>query len=121
MIARFVKKAARMSDCTSESSVMFKVGQNCIYTPYMTVYLVISLPKIPCICNVYLWFWPTLVMLCYKFRVAKKNRSPGHGLLKPVQLYACNGNDNSVKGKWSHFGITFIIKLLDDKDTSTKA
>jgi hypothetical protein len=26
-----------------------KVGQNRIYTPYMTVYLVVSLPKIPCI------------------------------------------------------------------------
>jgi len=24
---------------------MMKVGQDCIYTPYMTVYLVISLPK----------------------------------------------------------------------------
>ena len=35
-----------------------RVGQNCIYTPYMTVYLVISLPKIPY--TVYIWFWPTL-------------------------------------------------------------
>jgi len=26
---------------------MSRVGQNCIYTPGMTVYLVISLPKIP--------------------------------------------------------------------------
>jgi hypothetical protein len=26
---------------------MFKVGQNRIYTPYMTVYMVNSLPKIP--------------------------------------------------------------------------
>ena len=26
---------------------IFSVGQNPIYTPYMTVYLVISLPKIP--------------------------------------------------------------------------
>ena len=26
---------------------MIRVGQNHIYTPYMTVYLVISLPKIP--------------------------------------------------------------------------
>jgi hypothetical protein len=26
---------------------MSRVGQNRIYTPYMTVYLVISLPKIP--------------------------------------------------------------------------
>ena len=29
------------------------VGQDSIYTPYMTVYLVISLPKIPCIYRLY--------------------------------------------------------------------
>jgi hypothetical protein len=27
--------------------LLFRVGQNRIYTPYMTVYLVISLPKLP--------------------------------------------------------------------------
>jgi hypothetical protein len=47
-----------------------RVGQNRIYTPYMTVNLVISLSKIPCIhgvwfihlftYTVYIWFWPTL-------------------------------------------------------------
>jgi hypothetical protein len=26
---------------------MSRVGQSCLYTPYMTVYLVIFLPKIP--------------------------------------------------------------------------
>ena len=30
-----------------------RVGQNRIYTPYMTVYMVISLPKIPCIHRIY--------------------------------------------------------------------
>jgi len=34
-----------------------RVGR--IYTPYMTVYLVISLPKNR-IYTVYIWFWPTL-------------------------------------------------------------
>jgi hypothetical protein len=29
--------------------LMCRVGQNHIYTPYMTVYLVISLPKILCV------------------------------------------------------------------------
>ena len=53
-----------------------RVGQNCIYTLYMTVYLVISLPKstihdiyiyIPYMIHIYtyihiyIWFWPTLV------------------------------------------------------------
>jgi len=31
-----------------------RVGQNRIYTPYMTVYLVISLPKIPYIHRIYM-------------------------------------------------------------------
>ena len=34
-------------------AVVYQVGQNRIYTPYMTVYLVISLPKIPCIHRIY--------------------------------------------------------------------
>ena len=31
-----------------------RVGQNCIYTPYMTVYLVISLPIIPYVNRIYM-------------------------------------------------------------------
>ena len=31
-----------------------RVGQNRIYTPYMTVYLVISLPKLPYIHRIYM-------------------------------------------------------------------
>ena len=33
-----------------------------IYTPYVTIYLVISLPKLPYIHRIYIWFWPTLAM-----------------------------------------------------------
>ena len=33
---------------------MLRVGQNRIYAPYMTVYLVISLPKIPFIHRIYM-------------------------------------------------------------------
>ena len=33
---------------------MNRVGQNRIYTPYMTVYLVISLPKIPYIHRIFM-------------------------------------------------------------------
>jgi hypothetical protein len=40
-------------------SVMSRAGQNRIYITYMTVYLVISLPKIPYINRIYIWFWPT--------------------------------------------------------------
>jgi len=35
-----------------------RVGQNRMYTPYMTVYFVISLQKYR-IYTVYIWFWPT--------------------------------------------------------------
>jgi hypothetical protein len=34
--------------------VEIRVGQNRIYTPYMTVYLVISLPKLPYIHRIYM-------------------------------------------------------------------
>ena len=34
--------------------IMSRVGQDRIYTPYMTVYLVISLPKIPYIHRIYM-------------------------------------------------------------------
>ena len=33
---------------------MSRVGQNRIYTPYMTVHLVISLPKIPNVNRIYM-------------------------------------------------------------------
>jgi hypothetical protein len=44
---------------------MCRVGQNRMYTPYMTVYLVISQPKLPyihCICMVLVN--PSYVVLC---------------------------------------------------------
>ena len=37
-----------------------RFGQNHVYAPYMTVYLVVSLPKTPYIHRKYMWFWPTL-------------------------------------------------------------
>ena len=37
-----------------------RVDQNRMYTPYMTVYLVIPLPETP---YVYIWFWPPYVKL----------------------------------------------------------
>jgi len=43
---------------------MTRVGQNRVYTPYMTVYLVVFLPKYR-VYTVYIWFWPTLRMTYY--------------------------------------------------------
>ena len=31
----------------TDVSYLSRIGQNRVYTPYMTIYLVISLPKIP--------------------------------------------------------------------------
>jgi len=36
------------------SPIIARVGQNCIHTPHMTVFLVISLPKIPYIHRIYM-------------------------------------------------------------------
>jgi len=41
---------------------MRRVGQNRVYAPYMTEYLVISLSQIPYIHRIYIGFWPTLYM-----------------------------------------------------------
>ena len=57
---------ARHSMCSKEALQMCRVGQNRIYTPYMTVYLVISLPKILYIHRIYTRFWPTLQMWHYR-------------------------------------------------------
>ena len=48
---------------------MYWVGQNRTYTPNMTVCMVISLLKIPCVHHMYVysihvWCWPTLSMHC---------------------------------------------------------
>jgi len=41
-------------------ALLLRVGQDRIYTLYMTVCLVISLPKTLYTHHIYLWFWPTL-------------------------------------------------------------
>ena len=46
---------------STKQEVGNRVGQNRIYMPYMTVYLVISCPKYR-IYTVYIWFWPTLLL-----------------------------------------------------------
>ena len=43
--------------------IMARVGQNRIYTAYITVDMAISLPKIPYTHRIYIWFWPTLIMV----------------------------------------------------------
>jgi hypothetical protein len=45
---------------------IYRVGQSCIYTLYMTVCLVISLPKMPYVHRIYIyiWFWPALQVPC---------------------------------------------------------
>ena len=76
-----------------------RVGQNCIYTPYMTVYMVISLPKIPyihliymvlanpkhtVIYGVFIRFWPTL-----QVRDASRSKYCKQGATRYMQMQPC--------------------------------
>jgi len=53
---------------------MLRVGQNCMYTPYMTVYLVRSLPKILHINRIYIYIYMVLA-------------DPTHAVKGPCQKY----------------------------------
>ena len=58
-LARRVGRTTRIQGVITEflagkSPSICRVGQNRIYTPYMNVYLVISLPKIPYIHRIYM-------------------------------------------------------------------
>jgi len=56
-----------------------RVGQNRIYTPYMTVYLVISMPKIPYIHCIYMVLANPTFMLPFQ---------DGHA--SPTPLHLCD-------------------------------
>ena len=49
-------------------NIICRVGQNCIYTPYMTVHLVISLPKLPYIHRIYMVLSnPNYMLACCRY------------------------------------------------------
>jgi len=54
----------------------FRVGQNRIYTPYMTVYLMISLPKIPYIHRIYMVLANPRYLLGYTFLCFVEEAAP---------------------------------------------
>jgi hypothetical protein len=56
---------------------MYRVGQNRKYTPYMTVYLMVSLPKIPYIHRIYM-------VLANPIYVAHKHRECDNGCIGHV-------------------------------------
>jgi len=56
---------------------MTRAGQNRIYTPYMTVYLVISLPKIPYIHRIYMVLANPIHDHTFGEFPAKKKHIPG--------------------------------------------
>ena len=45
---------------------MHRVGQNCMYTPYMTVYMVVSLPKKTYVHRIYMVLSITMQQLTDK-------------------------------------------------------
>jgi hypothetical protein len=52
--------------------IMFRVGQNRLHAPYMTVYSVISLPEIPCIHHLYM-----VLATLSKFIISQQKRRIG--------------------------------------------
>ena len=69
--------------------VVFRVGQNRIYTYIYTVYLVIFKPKIR---RIYIWFWPTLVVFLPKIPEADNSPQNGH----VVRMFPVYGPPNLV-------------------------
>jgi hypothetical protein len=69
---------------------IYWVGQNRIYAPYMTVYLVISLPKIPYIHRIYIWIWPTLCIYTVYGRIF--GGFPDKNTVCTPYMYACGAN-----------------------------
>ena len=54
---------SKLATCQSFFAVLHALdGQYRILTPYLTVDLVVFLPKIPYTHRIYIWFWPTLGM-----------------------------------------------------------
>ena len=49
---------------------MWRVGQNRVYTPYTTVYLMISLPEIPYIHRIYMVLANLILVTSWEWRVA---------------------------------------------------
>ena len=62
---------------THTHSHIHRVGQNRIYTPYMTVYLMISLPKVPYIHRIYMGPTPGLIHNTVQERVSVKTKFVG--------------------------------------------
>jgi len=114
---------ARIGQSRIQTPCMSRVGQNCIYAPYMTVYLVISLPKIPHIHRIYMvlanpmyeaWKIPaTIIMYTYIFVLFyehwsintarnRMTRLPVLSLLLTSLLAACLMLLNDIPTKTAH-------------------
>jgi hypothetical protein len=74
-----------------------RVGQNRIITPYMTVYLVISLPKIPYTHRIYMVLAKPIMYACYDRKFARVARDVG---LEMIIVWVWNA--------WLIFGVTSL-------------
>ena len=69
---------SKIDKCVSACERMYRVGQNRTYTPYTTVYLVISLQKIPYMHRRYMVLAnPTYVFVVFMLRVLFWRAEPG--------------------------------------------
>jgi hypothetical protein len=88
--------------------VIRRVGQNRIYTPYMTVYLVISLPKMPYIHRIYMVLanpsHTEAVMSRYTTQEFKESNEQTDNCYKApstCQMYACILQNKAYMGRYN--------------------
>ena len=97
-ICVYLMRTQQTIPCTHRIS---RVGQNCIYTPYMTVYVVIPLPKIPYIHRIYMVLAnPTYKHQCRTTRLF----ASGDFLLIPCRLYL-----HDQKSQFCPYNLIFIL------------
>ena len=96
----------KTTNTTPQGCVIRKVGQNRIYTQYMTVYLVMSLPKIPYIHRIYMVLANpshTVIWTFYTVKYVLQTNTP-YDQLRPVATdrYSCSSwpNEDNTECLW---------------------
>jgi hypothetical protein len=79
---------ARAAEVAGGAGVMCRVGQSRMHTPYITVYKVISLPKIPCVhCMYIVLVDPSDVWCVRSYGRARDTHKGGGGCVRHVLLH----------------------------------